>query len=183
MNKIPAINLSVSLMPTSALPVDARTLFDDMEDLKEAAMSAVEPGSSDSPYYFGQILTYKTPDSTEAYSYKIVRKPQYSNIMSVASLTPQQLDEVVEKVFEHPEAVKIGNDIKELQELVKDPKSTTGLAYDAENGLCVNLAPRSGLNITEDGLKVELSDDGNVSLEKTDNGIKAEYCWSDYEET
>lgn len=182
MNKLPAINLSVSLTPTAALPIDARTLFDNMEELKAAAMSAVEPGSADSNYYFGQILTYKTPDSTEVYSYKIVRKPQYSNIMSVASLTPQQLDEVVEKVFEHPKSVKIGHDIEELQELVKNPKAITGLKYEAENGLRVNLAPRSGLEITEDGLEVELSDEGNVSLEKTLNGIKAEYCWSDYEE-
>lgn len=174
----PKINLSVSLMPTSAFPMDARTFFTDMDDMREAAMSAVEVGSSDSSYYFGQLLTYKSPDSTEVYTYKVVNKPQLYNLMSIATLTPQQIQEVVEMVLEDPNIIKLGNDVN----LLTHPALNSGIAYNTNDGLRVNLAPKSGLKLTEDGLEIETSDEGNVKLSNTNNGLKGEFCWNDYDE-
>jgi hypothetical protein len=165
-------------MPTSALPIDARSMFTDMDEMREAAMSAVEAGSCDSNYYFGQLLTYKSPDSTEVYTYKVVNKPEYYNLMSIATLTPPQIDEIVERVLESPKVIKIGQDI----DILSSPKPDSGLVYNSDNGLRVNLTPNSGLHLTEDGLEIETSDEGNVKLTNTENGLKGEFCWNIYDE-
>lgn len=178
MPTFPYVNLSVSFMPTSALPIDARSMFTDMDEMREAAMSAVEAGSCDSNYYFGQLLTYKSPDSTEVYTYKVVNKPEYYNLMSIATLTPPQIDEIVERVLESPKVIKIGQDI----DILSNPKPDSGLVYDIDNGLRVNLTPNSGLHLTENGLEIETSDEGNVKLTNTENGLKGEFCWNTYDE-
>jgi len=176
----PTINLSVSLMPTSAFPMDARTLFIDMDDMRRAAMSAVEVGSnesSDSPYYFGELLTYKSPDSTEVQTYKVVNKPEIYNLMSIASLTPQQMQEVVETVIEDPTIIKLGNDIS----LLTNPAPNSGISYNTNYGLSVNLSPNSGLQLTNEGLSIKTSREGNVALTTTDNGLKGEFCWQEFD--
>lgn len=185
-NAFPSINLSVSFMPTSALPIDARTYFTDMGEMESAALSAKEAGSDemyDSNYYFGQILTYKSPDSTEVSVYKVVKKDEtsisqpYRNLMSIATLTPQQINEVVERVIDDPRIVKIGRDV----DILTNPAPDSGIVYNVDNGLRVNLAPNSGLRISEDGLEIVPDDEGNVKLTKTNKGLKGEFSWGDWD--
>lgn len=45
-----------SLSPTSAIPLDARSLFDNLADAEAAAAEAVEAGE-EGTYYFGEVLT------------------------------------------------------------------------------------------------------------------------------
>ena len=175
----PTINLSVSLMPTSAFPMDARSLFTDMDDMRNAAMSAVEVGSnesSDSQFYFGELLTYKSPDSTEVQTYKVVNKPEWYNLMNIATLTPQQVQEVVERVVEDPSIVKLGNDIN----LLTHPDPNSGIVYSTNDGLRVNLALNSGLQLGNGGLGIRTSSEGNVALTATDDGLKGEFSWQEF---
>lgn len=48
---------AVAFNPTSAFPLDARTYFESLEAARVAAAVAVEVGSTDNVYYFGQTLT------------------------------------------------------------------------------------------------------------------------------
>lgn len=48
---------AVAFNPTSAFPLDARTYFESLEAAQNAASAAVEVGSSDGVYYFGQTLS------------------------------------------------------------------------------------------------------------------------------
>lgn len=48
---------AVAFNPTSAFPLDARTYFESLEAAQNAASTAVEVGSSDGVYYFGQTLS------------------------------------------------------------------------------------------------------------------------------
>ncbi len=175
--KFPFKNIVVSLRPTSAFPLDRRTLFDNMDELKAAAMSACEVGSSDSEYYFGQILTYKSPDSTDSSVYKVVNKPNLSNIISIASLDASQKEEIVQMVMETDTIVKIGKDITTM----KDVSSDSGLTYNNINGFRVNLAPNSGLKLTNEGLGLNVDNTGNIKLTTTENGLKGELCWKELE--
>jgi hypothetical protein len=47
-------NRSIAFNPTSAFPLDARSYFESYEEAAAAALTAVEAGSADSVYYFGQ---------------------------------------------------------------------------------------------------------------------------------
>lgn len=51
------LNFAVALKPTSAFPLDPRTMFGSYAAASAAAASAVNAGSSDSIYYIGQRLT------------------------------------------------------------------------------------------------------------------------------
>lgn len=172
-SKFPFKNIVVSLRPTSAFPIDRRTLFDDMDELKEAAMSACEVGSSDSEYYFGEILTYKSPDSTDAKVYKVINNAELSNILSIANLEQSQKEEIVEMTLNTPTIIKIGKDVETLKNVAKD----SGLIYNDFTGLRVNLSPKSGLKLTNDGLSLKLDNSGNVKFTQTDDGLKGEMCW------
>ena len=48
-----------SLQPTSAIPLDARSLFDNLEDAEDAAAEAVEAGE-EGTYYFGEVNNGKS---------------------------------------------------------------------------------------------------------------------------
>lgn len=50
------LNFSVSFNPTSAFPLDARSVFDSFEEAEAAAKNAVEVGSSNGTYYFGELI-------------------------------------------------------------------------------------------------------------------------------
>lgn len=58
-------NFSVAFRPTSAFPLDARCVFDNLEAAKDAARSAKEIGSTESIYYHGmQILVSNSEGET-----------------------------------------------------------------------------------------------------------------------
>ena len=50
------LNFSVSLNPTSAFPLDARSYFESLESANAAAATAEEVGSKNTIYYYGQII-------------------------------------------------------------------------------------------------------------------------------
>ncbi len=60
MNTFGKLNFSVSFNPTSAFPIDARTVFDSYEDALAAASTATEIGSTNSKYFYGMTLTVGT---------------------------------------------------------------------------------------------------------------------------
>lgn len=61
------LNFSVSFKPTSAFPLDARSMFGSYAAAKAAAESAVNAGSSESIYYIGQQLTVFENDVVSTY--------------------------------------------------------------------------------------------------------------------
>lgn len=61
------LNFSVSFSPTSAFPLDSRTIFDNYSDAENAAKSAVEVGSSDGIYYYGELIIVIDSDSAKLY--------------------------------------------------------------------------------------------------------------------
>ncbi len=65
------LNFSVAFNPTSAFPIDARTMFESYDDALAAAKSAKEAGSTDSVYYYGMVLTVVDPTNKTAKHYII----------------------------------------------------------------------------------------------------------------
>lgn len=61
------LNFSTSFNPTSAFPIDARSYFESLEAAQEAAATAEAAGSSNTTYYFGQILTVNEGGTVAAY--------------------------------------------------------------------------------------------------------------------
>lgn len=61
------LNFSTSFNPTFAFPLDARSYFESYNEAVLAAASAVEVGSSDSTYYFGQTLVVVENNSASFY--------------------------------------------------------------------------------------------------------------------
>lgn len=56
-NLISTMNFAVSFKPQSAFPLDSRSMFGSYNDAYVAAQSAENAGSTNTIYYFGQILT------------------------------------------------------------------------------------------------------------------------------
>lgn len=56
MGQFGKLNFSTSFNPTSAFPLDARSLFTSYDDAVAAAKTAAEVGSADSVYYIGQQI-------------------------------------------------------------------------------------------------------------------------------
>lgn len=61
------LNFSVSFNPTSAFPLDARSIFNSFEEAEAAAKNAVEVGSSDGTYYFGELIVVVENDTAKLY--------------------------------------------------------------------------------------------------------------------
>lgn len=54
--RLPKLNFSIPFAMTSALPLDANSYFESLEDAMTAAESAEQAGSSATQYYFGQNI-------------------------------------------------------------------------------------------------------------------------------
>lgn len=61
------LNFSVSFNPTSAFPLDARSVFDSFEEAEAAAKNAVEVGSSNGTYYFGELIVVVENNTAKLY--------------------------------------------------------------------------------------------------------------------
>lgn len=61
------LNFAVSLKPSSAFPLDARSMFGSYKEAAEAAASAKPAGSSESIYYYGQRVTVVENDIVSTY--------------------------------------------------------------------------------------------------------------------
>lgn len=62
------LNFAVSFNPSSAFPIDARSMFGKYTDAVAAAATAENAGSSNTQYYIGQILTVFENDVVAHYS-------------------------------------------------------------------------------------------------------------------
>ena len=62
------LDFAVSFKPSSAFPLDARSMFGSLSAAQAAAATAVNAGGTDSIYYFGQILTVFDNDVATHYS-------------------------------------------------------------------------------------------------------------------
>jgi hypothetical protein len=60
-------NRSIAFNPTSAFPLDARSYFESLALAEAAAASAQEAGSTDSVYYYGQVLAVVENDIATLY--------------------------------------------------------------------------------------------------------------------
>ena len=61
------LDFAVSFKPSSAFPIDSRTMFGSYESAQAAAQTAVNAGSSESIYYFGMPLTVFANDEATMY--------------------------------------------------------------------------------------------------------------------
>lgn len=61
------LDFAVSLSPTSAFPIDARTEFESLEEAKAVAATAERIGSKNTKYYYGMELTVVTDDVARKY--------------------------------------------------------------------------------------------------------------------
>lgn len=64
------LNFAVGFNRTSAFPLDANSYFEDLAAAREAVKGACEVGSSDSAYYFGQLIIVKTTAGVSLYQIK-----------------------------------------------------------------------------------------------------------------
>lgn len=61
------LNFAVSFNPVSAFPIDARYYFATLADAQAAAATAVEVGSSDGVYFYGENVCVVTESSADLY--------------------------------------------------------------------------------------------------------------------
>lgn len=61
------LNFAVSFNPVSAFPIDARYYFATLADAQAAAAAAVEVGSSDGVYFYGENVCVVTESSADLY--------------------------------------------------------------------------------------------------------------------
>lgn len=61
------LNFSVSFNPTSAFPLDSRSIFNSFEEAEAAAKNAVEVGSSNGTYYFGELIVVVESNTAKLY--------------------------------------------------------------------------------------------------------------------
>lgn len=62
------LNFAVAFHPTTAFPLDDRTMFGSLSAAQAAAASAENAGSSNTIYYIGQMLTVFENDVVKHYS-------------------------------------------------------------------------------------------------------------------
>jgi len=65
--QIPKLNMSVSFAMTSAIPPDYNAYFGSYEEAVAAAQTAEAPGSTNTVYFFSQILHVLTDTAADAY--------------------------------------------------------------------------------------------------------------------
>ena len=78
----------VSLDLTAAFPLDARSYFESLDAAKAAAASAEEVGSTESAYYYGQIVAVVNNDSANLYI--IQPNKTLGSVSSNIKLNPEQ---------------------------------------------------------------------------------------------
>lgn len=87
------LNFSTSFNPTSAFPLDARTYFTSLAEAENAAKSATTVGSSDSIYYYGQMIIVMENGITSWY--KIGVDNTLIRIYDIIPLTQKDYDELL----------------------------------------------------------------------------------------
>lgn len=68
--EVPKLNFSVALSMTGAFPVEANAFFKTYDEAFEAAAKAQAPGSTDTIYYYTQILHVVEGDQAGVYMIK-----------------------------------------------------------------------------------------------------------------
>lgn len=78
------MDFNVAFKPTSAFPLDAREYFESYAEAQAAAQTAVEAGSADSRYYYGQVL--RVVENGVAALYQIQPDKTLAPVVSGAAL-------------------------------------------------------------------------------------------------
>ena len=64
---VPKLGMSVSFAMTSAIPAEYNSYFSSLEEAQAAAATAGPPGSTDTLYFYSQIIHVLTDSSADAY--------------------------------------------------------------------------------------------------------------------
>lgn len=64
---VPKLGMSVSFAMTSAIPAEYNSYFASLEEAQAAAATAGPPGSTDTLYFYSQIIHVLTDSSADAY--------------------------------------------------------------------------------------------------------------------
>ena len=87
------LNFAVSFNPQTAFPLDARYYFATLEGAQAAAAGAVEVGSSDGTYFYGENVCVVTESSADLY---IIQPDKTLKAVGSAVLGDGQSIEVVD---------------------------------------------------------------------------------------
>lgn len=90
------LNFSISLNPTSAFPIDARSYFESLTAATAAAASAKPAGSAESVYYYGQQIV--VVENTKAKFYIIQPDNTLSEVGGVVDIDPNVFEYVNNKL-------------------------------------------------------------------------------------
>ena len=137
------LNFSVSFNPTSAFPVDARYHFTTLAAAEAAAQGAVEVGSSEGTYFFGETVVVQT--STDATLYVIQPDKTLKALGSSSDLTTLRSE---------VEAAKAAADAKVASVSVGNGITKTGTATAPVLDVKVDTVEGNLIQKTEAGLKV-----------------------------
>ena len=106
------VNRSASFNPTSAFPLDARYYFETLADAELAAASAVEVGSADGTYFYGENVVVVT--ETEATLYVI----QPDKTLKPVGVTTEQVDYSLTVEESSPEGYAKAYTFKQLDKTI-----------------------------------------------------------------
>lgn len=157
------LNFSVSFNPTSAFPVDARYHFTTLAAAQAAAQGAVEVGSSEGTYFFGETVVVQT--ATDATLYVIQPDKTLKALGSSSDVSKLRAD--IEKAQAAAAAAQATADDKVASVTVGNGIEKTGT--DTAPVLDVKVDPVEGnlIEKTEAGLKV-------IAPEQTDYTVTVE---------
>ena len=85
------LNFAVSFNPQTAFPLDARYYFSSLSAAEAAAATAVEVGSSDGTYFYGENVCVVTESSADLYIIQPDKTLKQSVLPSLAMASPSRL--------------------------------------------------------------------------------------------
>lgn len=92
------LNFATAFAPSSAFPLDARSYFESLAAAEAAAAMAVEVGSADSVYHFGETLS--VVENGKADFYVIQPDKTLKKVEGIQSATVTKIEVVSEEVSE-----------------------------------------------------------------------------------
>lgn len=177
------VNRSASFNPTSAFPLDARYYFESLADAELAAASAVEVGSADGTYFYGENVVVVT--ETDATLYVI----QPDKTLKAVGVTPELTDYSLTIEESSPEGYAKAYAFKQLGETIatinipKDMVVESGSVVTNPEGQAEGTYIKLVLaNATEDELYINVSNlieyvsggtatDGIITVAVDDNHV------------
>ena len=166
------LNFSVSFNPTSAFPVDARYHFTTLAAAQAAAQGAVEVGSSEGTYFFGETVVVQTATDATLYVIqpdKTLKALGSSSDVSTLRVAIEAAQKDATQALKDAAAAKAAADAKVASVSVGDGITKTGT--DTAPVLDVKVDPASDNALTKSatGLKVVVPEgkDYTVTVDTT----------------